>query len=453
MSRLLSVAAGLDRAVVYALAARVWSLLASFVTLALVVRFLSAEEQGYYYTFSAIVGAQILFELGLGVVVTQFASHAMARLHWLADGRLGGDPGELARLSSLFKLVLRWYGLLTLVIVAVLGPTGWWFITSSAKSATVQWEAAWFWLIAAAALNLVTQPVMSLLEGCQCVAQVARLRLIQGVLGSIVAWFTLLGGGGLLALPAWNSAMALSAVAMLLVVHGPFFRQMRHHATSAIRGISWRHEIWPFQWRIALSWISGYFIFQLFVPVLFSAQGPVEAGRMGLSLAIANALMGLPLAWLNTKVPRFGQLIAQRDYAQLDKLWRRTTLATLGLLCAGGVAVVGLVHVLQTHGMTLGGRLLASGPFALLVLATVSNYIMIAQAAYLRAHKEEPFLVVSLASGASIAASTLLLAGSYGATGIMAGYLVCSLSCGLAWGSVIFVNRRRAYRAAATASP
>lgn len=452
MRRLLSGATGLDRAVVYALAARVWSLLASFVTLALVVRFLSAEAQGYYYTFSAILGAQILFELGLGVVVTQFASHAMARLQWLTDGRLGGDPGELSRMSSLFRLVLRWYGVLAVVIVAVLGPLGWWFIASSTKTSSVQWEGAWFWLIAAAALNLVTQPVMSLLEGCQCVAQVARLRLIQSVLGSGVAWGTLLGGGGLLALPAWNSAMALSAVALLLMAHGPFFRQMRRHAASVNRSISWRHEIWPFQWRIALSWISGYFIFQLFVPVLFSAQGPVEAGRMGLSLAIANALMGLPLAWLNTKVPRFGQLIAQRDYAQLDPLWRRTTLATLGLLCAGGVAVVGLVHVLQAHGTTLGGRLLASGPFALLVLATLSNYITIAQAAYLRAHKEEPFLVVSLANGAGIATSTLLLAGPFGATGIMLGYLVCSLTCGLAWGSVIFVNRRRAYRAAAAAS-
>lgn len=33
--------------------------------------------------------------------------------------------------------------------------------------------------------------------------------------------------------------------------------------------VSWKTEIWPLQWRIALSWLSGYFIFQLFTPILF----------------------------------------------------------------------------------------------------------------------------------------------------------------------------------------
>ncbi len=46
-------------------------------------------------------------------------------------------------------------------------------------------------------------------------------------------------------------------------------------------GISWRREVWPFQWKIAVSWLCDYFIFQLFTPVLFAFRGPVEAGQDG----------------------------------------------------------------------------------------------------------------------------------------------------------------------------
>jgi len=33
--------------------------------------------------------------------------------------------------------------------------------------------------------------------------------------------------------------------------------------------VDYKNEIFPLQWRIGLSWISGYFIFQLINPLLF----------------------------------------------------------------------------------------------------------------------------------------------------------------------------------------
>ena len=32
----------------------------------------------------------------------------------------------------------------------------------------------------------------------------------------------------------------------------------------------------PFQWRIAVSWIAGYFSLYLFTPVTFGVYGPIE---------------------------------------------------------------------------------------------------------------------------------------------------------------------------------
>ena len=60
--------------------------------------------------------------------------------------------------------------------------------------------------------------------------------------------------------------------------------------------VDWRTEIWPFQWRLAVSWLCGYFTFQLFNPILFAVRGPIEAGQMGdtapkMPRAEAQALM------------------------------------------------------------------------------------------------------------------------------------------------------------------
>ncbi len=44
---------GLDRAIAFTILARGWSSAAGLVTVALIARFLSPAEQGYYYTFGS----------------------------------------------------------------------------------------------------------------------------------------------------------------------------------------------------------------------------------------------------------------------------------------------------------------------------------------------------------------------------------------------------------------
>ncbi|MEH3158262.1 MAG: hypothetical protein PGN08_04610 [Sphingomonas taxi] len=438
--------ASIDRAVVYALSARAWGLLSSILMLFLILRFMTPEEQGYYYTFSAILAAQILIDLGMGVVATQFASHCMAHLSWGRHSRLTGEEAAKARLRSLVNIMVRWYGIAAIVIIVVLGPAGYLFFSKSNLVSPVHWQIPWAWLILAAACNIITQPLLAILEGCNRVEEVARLRLVQNIAGSITAWVTLLAGGGLLALPAWNSMLAIFAGLYLLKGHGTFLRDMLLVRNDAEQGVDWKTEIWPLQWRIAVSWISGYFIYQLFVPVLFRAQGPVEAGKMGLSLAVANALLALPLAWLNTKSPGFGALIARRDHAQLDSIFSHTLRVTLALLVFGGVVLIAANQILQHGYPRIGSRFLPFAPFAMLICATIFNYITIAQATYLRAHKKEPFLVLSIVSGLAISLSTVTTAGKFGALGVMTGYLACVGIIGLGWGTYIFVTKRREYK-------
>src|SRR3984893_14237297 len=82
---------GLDRAVGFTILARFWSSAAGLVTVALIARFLSPAEQGYYYTFGSLVAMQMVFELGFSFVILQLASHERALLSISVDYEITGD--------------------------------------------------------------------------------------------------------------------------------------------------------------------------------------------------------------------------------------------------------------------------------------------------------------------------------------------------------------------------
>src|ERR1700721_120552 len=91
---------GLDRAVGFTVLARFWSSAAGVVTVALIARFLSPAQQGYYYTFGSLVALQIVFELGFSVVILQTASHEAAHLSFLPGALISGNPPAHSRLAS-----------------------------------------------------------------------------------------------------------------------------------------------------------------------------------------------------------------------------------------------------------------------------------------------------------------------------------------------------------------
>jgi hypothetical protein len=76
--------------------------------------------------------------------------------------------------------------------------------------------------------------------------------------------------------------------------------------------VSYKLDILPYHWKIALSWVSGYFIFQLFNPVLFATEGAVVAGQMGMTISVLNGIQALSMSWISTKVPLCSGLIAKQ---------------------------------------------------------------------------------------------------------------------------------------------
>jgi hypothetical protein len=440
-------ALGLDGAVAFTSLARMVSIAGSAVTVLLIVRFLSPVEQGYYYTLLSLVALQMVFELGFSFVVQQLAAHECVHLVLREDGSVSGDPAAHARLASVLQLSMRWYSVAAVAMGLLLAPLGTLFFARHAGPAAAQvaWQGPWLLAIAASIAGLWCQPFYSFLDGCGQVRAVAVLRLRQAVVGMALAWTAMLLHHGL-----YSPALVIAGQ----VVTGLFFLATRRQLLTGLLGhqardasIRWCREVWPFQWRIAVSCVCSYFTMQVFIPLLFALRGPVEAGQMGMSLSITGYMTGLAMPWITTKATPFGRLIAQRQFEGLDRLFLRTLGQSMSVFAIIALAADGAAAALTVVAPKLAARMVSPQLFAVLVLAAGATCVVQSLATLLRSFKREPFLWQSLA----VASLTLLLAvfvaPRWGNAGVTLGYLAISAGIGLPSALVIFARARSRYLA------
>jgi hypothetical protein len=438
---------GLDRAIGFTVMARGWNIFSGTLTVLLIARFLNPVEQGYYYTFSSLVSMQVVFELGFSFVILQLAAHESARLNISNGGQISGDAETHSRLASVLKMSIRWYSVAACLMGAVLLAVGFRFFSTHRQSTSaLSWQIPWVCLVGGVVFTFQMDPVFSFLEGCGFVAEVARMRMTQAISGTILAWIALTHHFGLFAPAGVVAGQAIAGFAFLFSKRRFLLPLLGHRGAHVV---GWRTEIWPFQWKMAVSFFCSYLIFPLINPVLFAYRSATEAGRMGMSLTISASLGTVAYAWVNTKASPFGNMIARHDFVSLDRIFFRTLKQSSILLILGIGGLLATLAFLGRYNPHLASRMLPLPLFAILLSAFFLNHLLNSEAIYLRAHKKEPFLALSVAVSTLTAASTVLTAKRWGAAGVTIGYLITGGIVYLVGGTLIFVRVRKLWHASA----
>jgi len=435
--------AGLDFHVLLTLLSRAWAALAGALTILLLPHWLSANEQGYYFTFASILALQIFFELGLNQVVMQFVSHEVAHLTATTNGQLLGDERILGRLSSLAQLIKRWYRFAALLFAAIGGLAGIVFFAEKGHDPISLWLGIWLVLISATACNLWFSPGLAVMEGCGKVGQIARLRLVQSLLGHGLLWLVLLSGGGLWATIA-VPAVSVFCTGYWLKTQGNTLDWLAGRVVDIKSKLSWRNEIFPVQWRIALSWASGYLIFNLFTPVIFARQGAAEAGRLGLALTLFSGVSTIGMSWVNAKAPSFTSHISLKQKHELNKLFVAVFVRSTLFIFFVSAGLVTAAIFLDHLGLTFMTRISSPNVIAVIGGVTLVNSMVFSMAIYMRAHREEPMLSQSIAVGL-LTAIAVYFGSSFGVLNMMLWYLAVCSFVSLPWTIVLFLrywNRR-----------
>jgi hypothetical protein len=189
---------------------------------------------------------------------------------------------------------------------------------------------------------------------------------------------------------------------------------------------SWREDSWPFQWRVGLSAISSYLVFQAFGPILFALRGPDEAGRFALSLSMMNAIVMVTTAWPISQAAHFGVLLGRGQGADLARRWtqllvRSTAFAVLGAACT----VVAFV-VLRGLAPTAMARFAGAATTALLVASAVAHHVIACISVVLRSERRDPLLALGIVGGLVTLGFMTVAAVRGELTGIALTYLLCT---------------------------
>ncbi len=420
--------AGVDRAVFFSNAAQMVRMITGPITMALVIRYLTPEIRRATFTPSPWSGSQRrFFWRWVSRRTSCNPPHEYVRVgekrpprrgHWRAIWR------ARSRLISLGRLAFRYYAIAAAIFLVAVGIGGHIFFTLAAQRDpahhVVAWQGAWWIITAAAAGSFAINPAWSLLEGCNQMAEVARYRLWSSVGIFAANAAALISGAGIYAAAIGAVANLLISASYLGRCWGAFFRQFREHPQHGT--VCWRHEIWPFQWRIAVSWMSGYFVFDLINPIAFYFCGAVEAGRLGMSLQLIRMILVISMTWISTKVPKFGMLVAARAWAELDALWRRSTFQMFVMYLLGYGAFLLAVPVVGHWFPKIPERLAPLAVNAWLGGAMVTQVLVGAMSMELRAHKKEPMMWVSVMAAVLSPLLMLLFVRPWGITGEAAGY-------------------------------
>jgi len=432
-----------DRAVAFGVLTRGWQSGAGVVTLVLIAKRFSPQVQGYYYTFASLLALQSVVELGLYVVLVNVASHQWASLRLDDKGRIVGDPHARSRLISLGRASFRWYAAVSALFVAGVGCAGFLFF-SRASDIQLSWQGPWFTLVALTGMVLWALPFNSLLEGCNQVAAVQRFRFSQAILETTALWITILVGGGLWAAPAAAATKLLRDLYLLLIQYRRFFEPF-FSSTHTVR-INWKVDVWPMQWRLAISGLVNYLAFGLFSPVMFYYHGPAVAGRMGMTLAVVNAWQLIALSWVQPRVPQFGMLVANREFDRLDQIWFKTLRSSVAVAAVGGAMTWVAVYLLHLAEVPLVHRLLTPLPTGLFLVSMVLMQVSQCETAYLRAHREEPIVMMSVVSSMATGLLVWSFGSRFGPIGAAGGYLLVVMGI-VIWETFIWLRCRSVWHA------
>lgn len=399
--------------------------------------YLNELEQGVYFTFLSLTAAQIFFELGLNQVVIQNVSSYKGEL------TLNNSKKDISSISAkifiLHSKLLKIYLILAFAFIAIVGPIGYFIFKNSIELSLINWLLPWSALVLLTGFNLYLSPLLSFHEGLGRVTPVYKLRFIQTVIGSTFLILLLIWGFNLFSIIALPFISFIFSFIWLNLNfnHIKKFKEFINKKNDF--NFSWYNEIFALQWRVSLSWISGYFIFYFLQPVIFSVYGPVIAGKFGISFNILRVASNLCISWLSPKLPELSRLYFSKKKRSMNNLFLRYSKNVIQISFISFLGINFAHYLLGIYDSELQNRFLDYEHFFVLTLICFIDICIYCLATYTRAFKEEPFYKISVFA-AILAVLTGLLANFITFYIFLLLRLIANLLIILPWSYKIFNN-------------
>jgi len=415
-----------------------WRIISGPVTLVFIPLFLTPGLQGYWYAFLSLSALSIFADLGFTTIVSQFAAHEYAYLNFNnRSKRFVGRIENIKKISSLFRFVLKWSITITFIGFPLILIAG--IFMFYGKDKNINWFFPWLLFIVSSGLNFSTNVILSFLEGCDQIAEIQKNKLIASILITVSLCLFLYFRFNLYSLAITTFIGTLINLIQLLFRFKNILFQLYLKGRNYY--VNWKADFFRLIWRYAISWSSGYFIVQIYTPLTFMFHGSIEAGKVGISTALATAMYSIANVWIYVSTPKQNMYASRKEWKLMDKLLVKSILLSV---CTFLIGMIFVIIILDFYSNTFNilKRFLGIISLTTLLSAWLIQLIISGLTIYLRAHKQEPLVWVVLMGGIFILVSTFILSKFYSIDNIFLGFLAESLLL-LPATYFIFIRKRK----------
>lgn len=412
-----------SQAISFSLLYKAWQASAGLITIPIVVHNLDPAIQGYYYTFLSLIALQSFFELGFSIVISIYASHEWHKLRLVSGGEVSGDINALSRLVSLGQFVFKYFGFASVAYLIIAGTVGL-YVLGKGQGADISWVGPWVLHVVFSAATLWLMPGLSLLEGCNQVASVAKFRLVQSLISNAALWLSLSAGYQLWSLPIFGCFGLAMLIGFICFRKKNFFKMFLYRPVSET--LSWKKDLFPMQWRLAVQGLFSYLSFPLYTILVYYYFGAIEAGRMGMTLQIVAGIQTFSLVFLIARAPEFALLVASRKHSALVYRCKSAAYQSLGVMTFFCILIGIAILAATEFRLQQASRVLDAGVFAVFSTGVIISGAVQVVAVYLRAHKKELLTTVGVISGLLYGVSAWFMCVQFGSQGIAISYAMTS---------------------------
>lgn len=368
------------------------SLISSALLITGVATKLSLHDQGVYYLLQSFVALAFFFDLGIGFVLANMAGIANA------EGSTGSSD-TVKPVAAVARFGMKWSLLAALLFAAIVGLAG---IRPVLNLPNANWASLLMWglLIVGTSCNLGLGALLSLFEGLGFVRQSSIVRFTQAFAN----------GATFLIIVHFNHnpfSVGISAAISIIAAGLLFVRQFGDHIRSFARTkpadpLVWTRDVLPFQWRVAISWLTGYFMFQAPTLALATFGSISDAGRFGMSMQIVLAILSVAQVYLTFCVPRWSAKASEKSGGGIFGDYLVSVAVTTAIVFSAGLVLLAGIHFLAPP--WLASRVLPETSLVQMLLGTGGFQAFMCGNFYFRAQLRESLWPVSVLGAATIIA-------------------------------------------------
>lgn len=404
---------------------QLWRLMSGPIMMLCIPFFLTEVQQGYWYLFGSISALSVFADLGFSNIILQFSAHEYAFLSTNSKGLIVGDSLYIKKLGSFFRFTIKWITTITLIVFPIIYIVGIAFFTRD--NVLLIYILPWTLFSVGSLFTFFNGSILSFLEGINKIASVQKIRLAVSILNSVIMILVLFLGGGIYSLAVGLLISSLSILIALVVFFGKLLSQLLFESKNF--EWNWKQSIVPLFMKYVLSFASGYFIFQIYTPLMHFFHGPASSGKVGITISLVTAIFGLSNIWIYTITPRINMMVSKKEWVNLDKLFKQRLSFAIGSYLFISFSMFVFILIFKDFWIfpKIFSRFLPFESLIILLVCYMFQLVINSWAVFLRGHKEEPYMLLSILSAILTALLTFIAGWLFPTEWFFCGFLFSQL--------------------------